>query len=440
MRSVLILFLIIMLTSCPDNAQGTVSPPVSVDVSDIISAGDESKTVISSPIAVEGGNQRITVSGLESGRLYTIYSSSSSRKAEVRSDAESVQELTSGVYTISIPDGGNEISFSASEIGLGSGGSFRLGNVAVFVITFQDALDGIAIGKGTDEPLLIHENGAEYYEAFFSLDVSKIQDPENVVVNTYLSYDGVSSGSKAFRFIDEEGRVIESINGNAVIDLSDFDTVYLWMGFTVNYAENDMLFHLTLQNPVEVGAEITLRKHHTYSIAPSSEQQMLIVESEVGGWLYESLNARYAETGKHFMHVFPVALTDGHVAINIPPHSESILFDYGGNDGNARLVESDYGSAIDIMGTSTESFVVDEGTYIFPVIFADSLYGRTVVLHSDAPDVTGWLDLAHVSGNGYAVEMLSPGMAYQANNERKLEYFFLHNTTGKACAFTLSVK
>ena len=74
------------------------------------------------------------------------------------------------------------------------------------------------------------------------------------------------------------------------------------------------------------------------------------------------------------------------------------------------------------------------------MVFATGLYGKNVRLSSDASLAEGWLGLEHVSGNGYAVEMLVPGETYQANDERALEYFFFINRTGKSCTFTISVE
>lgn len=38
-------------------------------------------------------------------------------------------------------------------------------------------------------------------------------------------------------------------------------------------------------------------------------------------------NARYADSVKHFPFVFPIKLSDNEIAINIPAHTEPIMFD-----------------------------------------------------------------------------------------------------------------
>ena len=442
MRLILFLMLIVCCSSCSDNSQNYVSSPVNVDISVVLPAGGGDGTVISSPIEVNGRNQEILISGLDSGRLYIVYAASPSEKAESRKEGGFIHLLDDGVYSLILPEGKSDVAFTAFEIGLDDGGVFRIGNVSSPEITFRDAENGMVIGQGIDAPLLTSDDGTEFFEAFFSLDVGTIPDPENVVVNTYFTYNGVSSGSKAFRFVDEHGKAIEDINGNAVVDLSAYDSVYIYAKLAVHYAETDMRLNFSLQNPVPIGERtpVELEKHRTYSIAPSEKHQMLIIEAETGGWLYESLNARFAETGKHFPRVFPVALDAGCFSINIPPHSETIMIDYGGGEGKAHLENADSAFSIAEIGEGTKTFTVDGDTCIFPVVFATGLYGKNVRLSSDASLAEGWLGLEHVSGNGYAVEMLVPGETYQANDERALEYFFFINRTGKSCTFTLSVE
>ena len=66
MRLILFLMLIVCCSSCSDNSQNYVSSPVNVDISVVLPAGGGDGTVISSPIEVNGRNQEILMSGLDS--------------------------------------------------------------------------------------------------------------------------------------------------------------------------------------------------------------------------------------------------------------------------------------------------------------------------------------------------------------------------------------
>ena len=443
---VLCIFALAVMTvfvSCSGNPDETSVPPLTVDADDVLPSGSSDTTVVSAPVEVSTGSQSITITGLEGGKLYTIYSDHSVSENSKR--PAGVNSLgTGGTYAMVLPEGRTDVRLRASDIGLGSGGEFRIGDVSAPVMAFRDGSAGMDLGQGITSPLYIKPDGSEYFEAFFSLDTASIPDAENVVVNTSVTYGGVSSGRRMFRFVDENGSEIPDVNGNAAVDLSGYDAVYLWASLTVEFSERGMQYHLTLLNPVEIrlGSSVTLSGPSTYMIGPSSSPQLLLVDRKDSGLgvFNDSLNARYVETGKHFLHVFPVALTDDYIVVSIPPHAASIMFDYGGDARSARLVAADTGFSVDSMGTGEKRFTVDEGTFLYPVIFSDSLYGRTLSLETDAPDAVGRLGSAHVSGNGYSVDQIVPGQPFGSPEDRKLEYFFFLNNTGKSCTFTLTVE
>ena len=433
-----------LVVSCSGNASGGGhSEPVDVDIDDVLSRGDGTKTVVSSPIAVSG-NQSIVLKGLDGGKLYTIYSDGVEAigSAKASPDVNSLGEWT---YTFMIPEDRTELELDASDIGLADGGEFRIGDVAAPRLTFQDGEKGMVLGQDVSEPLYIKPDGSEYYEAFFSLDMDTIPDPTRLILNTYMTYGGPAYASRWFRFIDEYGAEISSINGNALIDLSGYDTVYLCARLVVSFPENSSAkLHLQLVDPGEIkqGTSSVLSGPSTYIIGPSSSPQVLSVDRQDGsglGAFSNPLNARYTTTGKHFLHVFPIAMTDDRIFINIPTHSDPIMFDYSGPSTSAELSSADEVFSIVAMGSDTKTFSVDDGTAIFPVVFTGDLYGRTVALETDAAG-EGVLGCAHVSGNGYSQDIISVGKPVQVSGERKLEYFYFMTSTGKACTFTLTVE
>lgn len=63
----------LIIISCSGGTNTPPANPVEVDITTAITGSSASDTAVSEPIKVVGGNQEITLTGLESGKLYTIY-------------------------------------------------------------------------------------------------------------------------------------------------------------------------------------------------------------------------------------------------------------------------------------------------------------------------------------------------------------------------------
>ena len=113
--------------SCTPQDNSIQADPISINVNDEIT-GTSTVTNVSDPIAVEGGNQEISIKGLESGKLFTIYSSKASAGSQSALSAVSgksrisLNNISGGTYTFILPEGQSEITFTAVEIGLQNGG------------------------------------------------------------------------------------------------------------------------------------------------------------------------------------------------------------------------------------------------------------------------------------------------------------------------------
>lgn len=199
--------MIVLLTiSCSGGLNTPPADPVEVDVSTAITGSSASATAVSDPIRVEGGNQEITLTGLESGKLYTIYVDSSVSVAAASGTAVQLTNLGNGTYSFILPEGVTEITFTAREIGLQNGGEFRIGAVAAPEIDFKDGSEGMRIGQGVTEPVYVDNDGVEQYEAFYRIDVNTIPTPERVVVTELIEHTGTGAGSHYFLFVDENGK------------------------------------------------------------------------------------------------------------------------------------------------------------------------------------------------------------------------------------------
>ena len=139
------ILLILLLSACSlehDGLNGSdendTSESVNVDIGDIIADGSGHDTAMSDPITVESSTQNISITGLEGGRLYIIYTNKNvtenSRKTS--SPTAQINSLGDGRYTLFVPAGCTECAFIASDIGLSAGGEFRIGKASD--IAFQD--------------------------------------------------------------------------------------------------------------------------------------------------------------------------------------------------------------------------------------------------------------------------------------------------------------
>ena len=116
---------VLFIISCSGGVNTPPADPVEIDVSSAITSSSASATAVSAPIRVEGGNQEITLTGLESGRLYTIYADSSVSLMAAAKAGVQLTNLGNGTYSFILPEGVTEITFTAKEIGLQNGGEIN---------------------------------------------------------------------------------------------------------------------------------------------------------------------------------------------------------------------------------------------------------------------------------------------------------------------------
>ena len=450
--SVLMIMLSISCSGSPSQSGGNTEEAIilegPVDISQIISGGSGIETAVSRPIAVGSGNQTITFTGLESGKLYTIYAGREGNTKAIASTGEGItlNDLGGGTYTFILPEGVTEIEFKASEIGLEDGGEFRIGAVAAPEIDFQDSSKGMTIGQGVTEPLYINADGSEVYEAFYSIDVNKLENPSNIVITEVLDHSGEGGGSHWFCFVDKHGQEIRSAKPRAVIDLSGHDIVYLYNRMIVDFSEGkDMTDSLYLLNPtpLNVNETVTLHNPSTFIIGPSSSPMYLIVNRESDsslGIFINDINARYASTGARFPGVLPIEATEEHLIVNIPSHSEKIMFDYDGEDVTAELVPSDGQIKIYEMGMGTKTFTVPPDTFIFPIICTGSLSDCTLSFTTDIPDSSLKYTIINRDGYGAGQGMVYPGGSVSTGNGRTFDWFFFRDYERKGGTFTLTVQ
>ena len=412
--------------------------PVSLDVSKAVPDGNGSGTVVSDPVYIAGGNT-ITLTGLESGRLYTIYTGKSP-SAQSRSSVV-INDLGGGVYSFVLPEGMTEFRFSASEIGLGDGGCFSIGEVVPEPLTFQDGSEGMTIGQGVTDPVFTGPDGSEIYEAFFSVDMDSIPDPRNIVITEVLEHTGEGGGSHFYCFVDEYGREITSISPRACIDLSEYATVYIYLQMTVYYGR-DMTDSLYLLNPkpIEKDKSFILESPATYIVGNTSPMCLVVERPEPGyglGVFINDLNARYADTGERARGVLPVKATEDEIIVYISGHSRPVMFDYDGSSMSARLEPA--GITVESIGRGTWPFTIEEGSFVYPIICAEGLSGCTLTMTTDIPDGRLKYTIINRDGDGYGQGMLSSGGSLEVESGRPLDWLFFLSD-GEGGTFTVSIE
>ncbi len=436
-----ILLILIMLFSCSGNPNSTAD-----------SGKEPDKTVVSDPFAVEG-NEEIKLEGLESGKLYVIYASSktASRTLDARQGTGdgsriALNYIGNDTYTFILPEGCTEITFPAADIGLENGGEYRVGEVNTADIAFSDGSDGISIGEGVSEPIYAKEDGSEVYEAFFSIDVSTIPDPSRFVVTEVLTHSGSGGVSHNFTFVDESGKAIEELAGRSILDLLGYETVYIRLYMEVEYSEGDMVDTLYLSSPEEIpeSGSIEISNPGTYMIGPSSIDKYLVVEKSFSsanglGVFINNVNARYCDDGKHFNGVFPIAITDTGVILNIPKHSRAIMFDYDGATAPVHLEAADGEYPIGTIEMEEKTFTVPEGCRLFPVLPAEEYLGVTISMDSDIGAFCR-IGICNSDQIGYGIDSIDSGESLSLSPGRSPDYLFFVNPDGKACTFTLAIE
>lgn len=451
--AIISLFIIALCISCTGSpSDSEPAEPIAVDVSTAIS-GSSGSTQVSKPIPTSGGAQEISLKGLEPGKLYTVYTSSGTTRASRRAaESASLSYLDNGAYSLCLPEGQTELTFTASDIGLTDGGNFRVGDVAATTIDFQDGSKGMTIGQQKTTPVFVEEDGTEYYEAFYRVDVSTIPNPDRFVINEVISHTGSGGGSHSFAFVDTEGNKINTIRQSAILDLSGYDTVYLWQQMYVYFSDNnDQLSTLYMIEPETISASGTtiISNPGTYIIEPSSTDQYLIAEglsqNNSGGLgvFVNDMNARYTKTGKRFTGVFPLFTADGTTVVNIPKHSEHVMFDYDGKAVPAHLEPNDERYPVATMSTGTETFTVEEGQYVFPILVTAVPAGATISMTTDAEEARLRIGYSDPDKGGHGTYSVENGDSFDISTisqRYRPEYLFFQNYNREACTFSVTIR
>ena len=102
MHRIYILLLLIapLFFSCTGNSNAP-NETISIDISEAIANKNTNVTSVSDPISIEHSNTAIEITGLESGKIYTIYTETSSN---VKTSSNRINPLETGTYIFRVMD------------------------------------------------------------------------------------------------------------------------------------------------------------------------------------------------------------------------------------------------------------------------------------------------------------------------------------------------
>ncbi|MBO8435656.1 MAG: Ig-like domain-containing protein [Spirochaetes bacterium] len=421
------------------------TPDVVFDVSSLPDGSISDQTLVSDPITVEESDSVIKLTGLESGKLYSLYTEQA-QAIRARSSAK-ISEGNKNRYTFVLPEGETEIEFNASDIGLGNGGSFRIGEVYAPHINFEDGNEAMTISE-SDEPIFTDENGRKVYEKYFSIDISGIEDRSNIALITTST--GSGSGGHNYGFVSETGEAIREKEIGSVFDLSEFDTVYIYLYMEVTESLDSISVSLHLVNPITIGTEaVDIKAPSIYRIEPSAENRYMVFELEGGPdqniylgatGLNEDLNARNLETGKRHPRFFPVKMDGNKVIFNLEANANPIIFniesigdsytvkahiDEEMEEINLRKIEVEADKDLDT------TLIIPAGEAIVPAIFTSDDPGALAGFKNAVVEFSGGtfrILFSHDSEVGFSSYSPDPGKIFSLYEEDKLEYCLLYRS------------
>ena len=409
-------------------------------------AEERSTVAVVRKIQVESGGDQILIDNLRSGRMYTIYTNPSTLSSLAESK-NTTTELKQGTYIMKVRDGESSLTINPEDIGLEYGGSLLIGEIDAAGTVFQDAEDGMRAGAGITGIVYANDSGLDVYEEFFLLDTSTIPSPENVAF--ILTVSGGGSGTiinHRFGFLDEDGNRISDSTVESVIDLSGYDSVYIYLHLEASPGRN-VSIALYPVIPETIDEETVISGPSIYMLEPESRDTYLILSKtediELGHTDFvNDAGGRYAADGKRFPQFFPIADTEDAIIMNVNAHDEAVLFDYEKNlPFTASLVPADGSVDIKEMGTGTQTFTVEEGRRLLPVKFSPLTDVRITFSSADGSG-SFRVGAGHTDGHGFATSSAREGETVTIEENQILEYgyFFRGGKNLPETEFTITVQ
>ncbi len=391
------------------------------------------------------GSEMIKLTNLRAGELYMLYTDSgNARGSSGVMRTANPSSIGKNSYVFVVPEGTSELELDPAELGLSGGGEIRICEVDAPEFSYTDAAEGMTVGEGITDPVFVEDDGTAVYEEIYRLDISSVPNPESVIL-LYTHEASSATVNHYFGFIDENGNKISDSSVEAILDLSSYDYVYVFMHFDVKGSATPATATLYTVSPEIVSNGIEISSPAVYLLEPSSSPMYLFLSKPSGstisntGLLRES-GARYAADGRRFPDFFPIQETADAIVMNVEAHDEAVLFDYGsGCSLTAELKRADGTIYVERMGKESRTFTIPEGVTLFPIDF-DTLSDVEVSYSSDSSDAgTLFLRSGHADEYGYSARSIHSGETAEVEAHHTLESGFIVRHGGNLPAVDVTV-
>ena len=429
----------------------------------------EGKTNVSEPIPIEAGKDVIKIEGLTGGKLYTLYPDRGNgvagssmklraRTASARNSSNLINVNSSGYsYAFIVPEGETSYTFKASDMDLAVGDSFTVGDIPS--LDFTDGIEsGVSISQDKDNDILVSdENGYKTYEKFFSINVDQLVEKYNLTRSNIVILNNVTgsgSGGTNFGLIDQFGND-ERIDGTStILDLTDEDTIYIYMYMEIVNQTKPWTFELHFVNPRPVtGVQQDLVAPAAYLFTPSDKPRIVEI---TGNRLNNNLDlaARYGIDGQRHPWFFEISRGTGYL-INLDSNiegyeNEDIIFSYPVKlyENNAKISVRDVENGdptptvID-PHNPPKSIILNDGQNYLPIVFKTTagkdLIGMNVEISEYATGYTVNVVAGHTDGVGSSTRVLGEDgrLKTDYDNSDILEYAYIERNGGLQEEITL---
>ena len=119
------------------------------------------------------------------------------------------------------------------------------------------------------------------------------------------------------------------------------------------------------------------------------------------------------------------------------------MFDYDGETVPAHLEANDGRYPVATMSTGTETFTVEEGQYVFPILVTAVPAGATISMTTDAEEARLRIGYSDPDKGGHGTYSVENGDSFDISTisqRYRPEYLFFQNYNREACTFSVTIR
>lgn len=439
-------------------------PTVSEDGSITFKKLEEHETTaLSKPIEITDSSAEFTFKGLQAGKTYAIYPSSShslSTADIIIGDNEETGktpfiETASGVLLFVAT--GSEMTFAASDLGLRTGDSFQTTQIKAKPISSYDEM----VITAHDEAII--KDGIRYIDKIYTLSPrSFFTDPSGVAFMTIRK--GSSSNTDTDEGIISENN--ERLYADGLLDLSAYDTITVYQMVHTERMSDDFSRKLILVHPEKLSLNTpqTLQSEMLYIIPQSSEELVLEIDIpenlNLGDYhlISSTPEGRYIDNGNRKPYIFPMYYDKENgrkliAYVGSVPRDAMFNFIMTNSDDSSTatlrpITKSEEAMIVTFNPDEGEKEIqIPAGTGFVPIIFSSSnlqsYAGATISIEGELPHEKTSLYIMAGSSNGIGFasdRITNDKTSVKLPANRYPEYCYIFSANSSAEAGTVKLK